>query len=65
MRQGGELRVTRDGRAVATLRGARAERFLAEVTAGEAQVVLARSTGNQRRGNERTARDHPRSPNRR
>ncbi|MEU5609291.1 hypothetical protein AB0H03_11260 [Streptomyces sparsogenes] len=57
--------ITHHGRAAATLRGARAARFLAEAEAGaeagDPQEVMARWTGNYRRGNERTARDHPRN----
>ncbi|MGW3957823.1 hypothetical protein ACWEKM_44750 [Streptomyces sp. NPDC004752] len=37
-------------------------RFLAEVDAGaDPQLVMARWTGNYRRGNERTAHEHPRN----
>ncbi|MBK5997070.1 hypothetical protein JHN53_36890, partial [Streptomyces sp. MBT58] len=38
----------------------RAEKFLAEVASGDAQLVMARWTGAYKHGNERTARDHPR-----
>jgi hypothetical protein len=31
------------------------------VAAGDPQLVMARWTGNYKRGNERTARDHPRN----
>ncbi|MDL5200840.1 hypothetical protein [Streptomyces sp. ALI-76-A] len=44
-----------------TLRGSRATRFLAEVESGDPQLVMARWTGNYKRGNERTARAHPRN----
>ncbi|MGW7350812.1 hypothetical protein [Streptomyces sp. NPDC054784] len=57
----GSVRVSHHGRPAGTLRGDRAARFLAEVTAGDAQTVMARWTGNYRRGNERTARAHPRN----
>ncbi|MCH5673124.1 hypothetical protein [Streptomyces gilvus] len=57
----GTVTITHHGRAAGTLRGARAERFLAEVTSGDPQLVMARWTGNYKRGNERTARDHPRN----
>ncbi|HEX5569244.1 MAG TPA: hypothetical protein VFY14_20400 [Streptomyces sp.] len=53
--------ITHHGRPAATLRGRRAERFLAEATAGDPQLVMARWTGNYRRGNERTAGHHPRN----
>jgi hypothetical protein len=57
----GTVRVAHHGRTAATLRGPRAEAFLTEVAAGDAQLVMARWTGNYRRGNERQARDHPRN----
>lgn len=47
------------GRQVTTLRGRDAERFLRRVEAAtprEAQLVMAKCTGNFRRGNERTPR---------
>ncbi|MFF6784227.1 hypothetical protein [Streptomyces sp. NPDC012510] len=54
--------ITHHGRGATTLRGPRAAQFLAEVeTAPDPQLVMARWTGNYRRGNERTARDHPRN----
>ncbi|MFJ4470343.1 hypothetical protein ACIP2X_23110 [Streptomyces sp. NPDC089424] len=56
----GTVVVTHHGRAAATLRGPRAARFLAEIDAGDPQLVMARWTGNYRRGNERAARLHPR-----
>lgn len=57
----GSVEVTHHRRTAATLRGARAEAFLAEVEGGDPQLVMARWTGNYRRGNERTAREHPRN----
>lgn len=57
----GTVRITHHGRAATVLRGERAARFLAEVAAGDPQLVMARWTGNYRRGNERTAREHPRN----
>lgn len=53
--------ITRHGRPAGTLRGGRAERFLAEVVSGDAQLVMARWTGAYKHGNERAARDHPRN----
>jgi hypothetical protein len=56
------------GSQVTVLRGERADRFLAEVAdAGDtpaAQLLMARWTGNYRRGNERTAQQHPRNRHR-
>jgi hypothetical protein len=43
------------------LRGPRAQEFLAEVEGADEQQVMARWTGNYKRGNERAARDHPRN----
>ncbi|GHH89192.1 hypothetical protein GCM10017771_38340 [Streptomyces capitiformicae] len=57
----GTVTITHHGREATMLRGPRATRFLAEVEAGDPQLVMARWTGNYRRGNERTARNHPRN----
>lgn len=57
----GSVVIRHRGRPATTLRGDRAARFLDEVDGGDAQQVMARWTGNYRRGNERTARDHPRN----
>ncbi|MCL2595584.1 MAG: hypothetical protein FWD83_08710 [Promicromonosporaceae bacterium] len=56
----GTVRITHDGRMATILRGARAGKFLAEVVS-DPQQVMARWTGNYRRGNERIARQHPRN----
>jgi hypothetical protein len=61
MRGDGSVVITHHGRAATTLRGGRAAEFLAEVDNGDEQEVMARWTGNYRRGNERQARDHPRN----
>ncbi|UQX00586.1 hypothetical protein [Streptomyces sp. RerS4] len=53
--------ITHRGRAAGTLRGGRAATFLAEVEAGDAQLVMARWTGAYKFGNERVARNHPRN----
>lgn len=57
----GSVVVTHHGREAAALRGGRAARFLAEVGAGDEQLVMARWTGAYKHGNERTARNHPRN----
>jgi hypothetical protein len=52
----GRVRIARDGRPVTTLAGAEAQRFLtrAEGASKEtAQQLMARATGNYKRGNER------------
>ncbi|MEU0834284.1 hypothetical protein [Streptomyces sp. NPDC005969] len=53
--------LTHHGRPAGTLRGSRAEKFLAEVVSGDAQLVMARWTGAYKHGNERAARSHPRN----
>ncbi|MFG2323659.1 hypothetical protein [Streptomyces sp. NPDC048568] len=57
----GTVHITHHDKPATTLGGPRAARFLQEVTAGDPQLVMARWTGNHKRGNERTARDHPRN----
>lgn len=59
-RADGTVVITHHGRVAGTLRGARAAQFLAEVD-DDPQMVMARWTGNYRRGNERAARQHPRN----
>lgn len=60
----GEVVVRHHGRRATTLRGERAREFLAEVGSGDDQLLMARVTGNYRRGNERTAKAHPRNAGR-
>ena len=65
--RGGEVVVTHHGRRATVLRGAAAARFLADVDDGDTsadQELMARVTGNYRRGNERTAKNHPRNSGR-
>ncbi len=64
-RSNGDIVVFHQGRRAATLRGRRAEEFLAEVEDGDDQELMARLTGNYKRGNERLARQHPRNCRRR
>jgi len=62
-KQGG-VSVHRQGGLVATLQGDRAQEFLAKIERLEPaarQRLMARVTGNYRRGNERTAGSHPRN----
>lgn len=59
-RADGTVVISHHGRVVTTLRGGRAAEFLDEVGA-DPQAVMARCTGNYRRGNERTAKQHPRN----
>ncbi len=64
VRGDGSVAVSHHRAVVTLLRGERAARFLAEAEAGDPQEVMARWTGNYRRGNERTARNHPRNTSR-
>ncbi|WP_078714356.1 hypothetical protein [Agreia bicolorata] len=57
---GGDVVVSHHGRRAVTLRGAAARQFLADV-ADEPQQLMARITGNYKRGNERVAKEHPRN----
>ena len=58
---GTEVVIYHHGRRATVLRGDRATAFLEDVASGDAQELMARLTGNYRRGNERTARQHPRN----
>jgi hypothetical protein len=52
----GDVFIEHQGRHVVTLRGSAAERFLKRVSGAgddEAQMVMAKATGNFKRGNER------------
>ena len=65
VQRGGDVVITHHGKRATVLRGPRAQEFVDEVETGpdelSAQQVMARWTGNYKRGNERTARDHPRN----
>jgi hypothetical protein len=56
-RSNGTVIITHSGRHASTLRGRRADKFLSEIASGgDAQLVMARWTGNYKRGNERRDR---------
>lgn len=60
----GEVSILRHGRVVTILRAAIARDFLTEVEGfafEEQQQLMARLTGNYKRGNERRASNHPRN----
>lgn len=57
----GEVTIRHHGRHATTLRGRRAADFLEDVAGGSEQELMARVTGNYKRGNERIARQHPRN----
>lgn len=61
VRSDGSVHIRHHGRSATTLRGGRAAEFLAEVEDDDPQLTMARWTGNYRRGNERTAKRHPRN----
>ena len=63
-RKGDEVIVTHHGKHASTLRGQKAANFLADMEGtdrAEQQEIMARLTGNYRRGNERQAKSHPRN----
>ena len=59
-RRNGDVVVSHDGRVAAVLRGTKAAAFLDQVAGGDGQELMARVTGNYKRGNERTSANHPR-----
>ena len=63
-RKNGDVEILHHGRLATTLRGSTGLEFLSEVEAAgesEAQQLMARVTGNYKRGNERLAIRHPRN----
>lgn len=62
-RSDGSVVITHNGRHATTLRRGKAAEFLREVES-DPQQVMARWTGNYKRGNERQARRHPRNAGR-
>lgn len=62
--RGEDVVITHHGRPATTLRGRRAAEFLEDVQTEDPQELMARLTGNYRRGNERQARRHPRNSGR-
>jgi hypothetical protein len=64
VRKNGDVEVLHRGRVASTLRGSAAQDFMAQLDAGsdsDAQQLMARITGNYKRGNERLASRHPRN----
>jgi hypothetical protein len=53
VRKNGDVAIAHAGRPAAVLRKAAAARFLTDVEARDPQEVMARVTGNYKRGNER------------
>jgi hypothetical protein len=60
-RKNGDVVITHHGRTASVLRGARADAFVTDAVDGDEQELMARLTGNYKRGNERLARNHPRN----
>lgn len=60
-RSNGTVSIRHHGRLATTLRGSAAVEFLVEVQGGDEQELMARVTGNYKRGNERVAKNHPRN----
>lgn len=64
MRKNGDVVITHHGRQAAVLKGKAATAFMGRASRGneqDAQQVMARVTGNYRRGNERLSSQHSRS----
>ena len=64
VRPNGEVVIFHRHRLAATLRGQAAQQFVTqanELSDAAMQQVMARVTGNYKRGNERTAANHPRN----
>jgi hypothetical protein len=61
VRGDGEVRISHHGRPATVLRGAAAARFLVDVERGDRHQLMARVTGNYKRGNERMGKNHPRN----
>lgn len=53
VRKNGQVVVTHFGRRAAVLRGLKAERFLEQLKVNDPQQLMARVTGNYKRGNEK------------
>ena len=60
-RKNGDVVVNHHGRIATVLRGRKATEFLDDAASGDDQELMARVTGNYKRGNERDATNHPRN----
>ncbi|MBE9924383.1 hypothetical protein G8C93_00560 [Cellulosimicrobium cellulans] len=58
---GDDVVIHHHGRRATVLRGRTAQAFREDVATGDEQELMARITGNYKRGNERVARQHPRN----
>lgn len=64
LRKNGDVELLHHGRPAAVLRGTAAARFLIDVASDDPQELMARLTGNYKRGNKRAAKKHPRNRHR-
>lgn len=53
LRKNGDVVITHHGRKATVLRGAAADKFLSQLEERDSQELMARVTGNYKRGNER------------
>lgn len=60
-RKNGDVVISHHGQVATVLRGHKADAFISEIAEADAQQLMAKVTGNYRRGNERRARQHPRN----
>jgi hypothetical protein len=60
-RKNGDVIILHKGHSAAVLRGNKASAFLVEINGSDEQEVMARVSGNYKRGNERTAASHRRN----
>lgn len=58
---GNEVVIFHHGKRATVLRGARAKQFRRDVEVDDPQELMARLTGNYKRGNERMGKNHPRN----
>lgn len=60
-RKNGDVIIEHHGKQATVLRGVKAARFIEDADGGDDQELMARITGNYKRGNERQASRHPRN----
>jgi hypothetical protein len=61
LRKNGDVVIFHHRQVAAVLRGTKASTFLIEINDADDQELMARLTGNYKRGNERTSASHPRN----
>ena len=57
-RKNGDVVISHHGRVATIVRGRQADAFVKKVESGDGQELMARFTGNYKRGNERRATGH-------